>query len=294
MRGFYVKGQGKASKCCNVHTKVFKTTMLGTFNVRVPSLDILKVQPSIVLEDKGYWFVILEKDDQQYPCWAIRDNESNQRVNILEILTKVHLPKALKSGDFNVHIPIKWNKYKIDDWARDQYWFHTFPFTPTQKADSAGLWDTINIIDWSGLKVLDYGCHYGYFSFEASKLGASVLGVDSNRKTLITAQIIRDNIIQQDVKFTNGHEFRKKAHDVILYLSVHHQIDPDYIQLNNLIKVLKYSARKFAFIELIMPPMFPKDKILTEVQIDKIVGGTVLKRYKHNVRGNRKVYFLEI
>jgi len=41
-----------------------------------------------------------------------------------------------------------------------------------------------------------------------------------------------------------------------------------------------------------MPPMFPKNGSLTEEQIDKIVGGEVLTRYQHNVRGIRKVYHI--
>lgn len=288
MKGEYVSGQGKASKCCAIHTNVFKTKMIGTFNILVPGFNISKHQPSIELENKDYWLVRMVQAKREYFGWAIRDRGSKQRLNTLEILTKKPLPESLKSDYIDIDLYKPWHEADIKSWAKHLYWFQSFPFATEQRADSKLVWDTINIIDWSGLSVFDFGCHYGYFSFEASKEGAIVTGVDINRASLKAARTIRNHIIQQDVNFTYGCGFTPA--DVILYLSVHHQIDPEYKCLEDMVKEVRSKARKYAFIELIMPPMFGKN----ESEIDKIVGGKILKRYKHKVRGDRKIYFLEM
>ena len=297
MRGFYVTGADKAHNRCNTHSKIFNTQMIGTFNVRVPGLKIKEMPPSIVLPNKSYWFISLEKDKVKYYGWAIRDFSSKQAVNIVEILTKELLPVTLKEGDLRIKFLKTWKASEIEEWAKRQYWFQTFPFTPVKKADSALIWDTIkDHADWSGKKVLDFGCHYGYFSFEASKAGAIVRGVENNTKTLNRARIIRDNIILQDVSFSHTHKPTEwnKPYDVVFYFSVHHQIDPNYSQLKATIEKYKKMARECLFVELIMPPMFPKDKSMTENQINNIVGGEVLLTYKHKVRGMRRIYKVTI
>jgi len=103
-------------------------------------------------------------------------------------------------------------------------------------------------------------------------------------------KVICDNIIQQDVKFVR--EIPEGKFNTILYLSVHHQPDPNYKKLKQKIKQLKEKAKAHLFVELIMPPMFPKNNSLTEEQIDKIIGGKILDRYKHKVRGIRKIYWI--
>ena len=296
MNGYYKRGNGKAHKCCNPHTKVFNCRMYGTFNIQVPYLRITDHPYMLINNSKCYWFVkIRNKDtDQVYFGWAIRDLGSHQRENTIEVLTKKLLPVELRTAELDVEIPRKWQETTIKKWASDKYWFQTFPFSPMKKADTKLVWDTIDVIDWSGLDVLDLGCHYGYMSFEASKKGASVLGVDSNKTSLGMAETIRDNIIQQDVIFGTEFNNNPNSYDVIMYLSVHHQPDPTYSNLERTVHMLKDVARKCVFIELIMPPTFPSMKTILEADIDKIVGGEILLRYKHNVRGYRKIYHLEM
>jgi len=301
--GHYRKGMGKASKCCAVHSQVFNTKMYGTFNIEIPGFKIMNHAASLFYPNgdnwqKRYWFVKMSHK-QVGTCfgWAIRDKTSKQRINTLEVLTKRMLPDSMKEGEIIVELPRKWSHYDIEDWVRDKYWFQGFDFAPVKRADSKSLWCTIDAIDWAGLDVLDYGCHYGYMSFEASKKGACVLGIDNNKDSLSMAETIRDHIVHQDVTFMNRKLLGKKSFDVVLYLSVHHQIDPNYKRLSQAIKEFKDVARKYIFLELIVPPMFPKDRGMTEQDIDFMIaslGGFALRKYKHNVRGQRKVYMIEV
>jgi SAM-dependent methyltransferase len=270
--------------------------MFGTFNINIPSFRLFQHKSAIQCGKKKYWYVRMchRNTGDIRIGWAIRDVDSSQRVNTLEILTKELLPESFKKGEIEITLPKLWRPEKITEWAKNVYWFQTFPFSPKKRADSEMLWNTINDIDWSGQKVLDIGCHYGFMSFKASELGACVTGLDKNKQSLDRASTIQNHIIQQDVTFTTSDPKAEKSYDVVLYLSVHHQVDPSYQNLIKTMEQLKSVARKYVFVELIMPPTFPKKSTMTEDQIDKIVGGTVLCRYRHVVRGHRKVYKVEL
>jgi len=287
LTGYYVRGQNKAHNCCKPHTDVFNCQMYGTFNVVIDG-SLLDYLSSIVIQEKSYWFVKISQNSVERFGWAIRDHTSHQSPNKLEILTKELLSDDFKTGPLKVSIFQKWNDKEIKTWAKEQYWFQTFPFSPKKRADSELLWATINNIFWSGKRVLDIGSHYGYFSFEMSKLGAQVIGFEPDKSALSHAEIIRDNIIHQDVPFVKsdpGGEF-----DIILYLSVHHQPDKNYKNLKQKIDELKERTKEHLFVELILPPVFPEDNSLTEEDIDKIMEAEILLKYKHRVRGERKVY----
>ena len=287
LTGYYVRGQNKAHNCCRPHEAVFNCQMYGTFNVVIDG-SLLDYLSSIVIQEKSYWFVKISQNSVERFGWAIRDHTSHQSPNKLEILTKELLSDDFKTGPLKVSIFQKWNDKEIKTWAKEQYWFQTFPFSPKKRADSELLWATINNIFWSGKRVLDIGSHYGYFSFEMSKLGAQVIGFEPDKSALSHAEIIRDNIIHQDVPFVKsdpGGEF-----DIILYLSVHHQPDKNYKNLKQKIDELKERTKEHLFVELILPPVFPEDNSLTEEDIDKIMEAEILLKYKHRVRGERKVY----
>lgn len=294
MIGHHIRGCGRANARCAAHDKVFSTRMIGTFNVSVPQLRLTELRPSIVTSTKRYWFVRLHRGAAAYYAWAVRDNTSKQRKNVLELLTKRRLPDALRDGPIHIEILEPWSEERVKLWADEMYWFQTFSFSPVKRADNAAVWGAMrSTMDWSGLDVLDFGCHYGFYSFEASKSGASVLGVDKNAKSLAAAVTIRDWIMQQDAQFAEPSNYADKSFDVVLYLSVHHQIDPSYSELASAIAAWRRVARRKVFVELIMPPMFPQKCAMTEAQIDEIVGGQALLRYKHGVRGTRKLYAVE-
>jgi len=296
LQGTYVSGQGEAHNCCSQHNSIFNCKMFGTFNIKLYAeyTSILHFTPSIHTEKNNYWFVVLSLNNNEYCGWAVRGHDSHQGGRTLEILTKKLLPDDLKTGILQVQIFERWDDSKIKKWAKDKYWFQTFPFTPVPRSNSQLVWDAINVVDWKDKKVLDIGCQCGYFSFQASKSGAYVCGTDSSLSAIQMAKTIRNNIIQQDVKFEkfSGIPF-SSIYDISLYLSVHHQIDPNYLNLQNTITQLKRITKEHIFVELILPPTFPKEGNLSEDDIDKIVSGTVLARYKNKVRGFRKVYWIQ-
>lgn len=289
--GNYISGAGKAHNCCKQHDEVFKCRMIGTFNIMLHGCNITEFNPTMVDTTKSYWFVRISNGKEFYFGWTIRDHLSRQKPNVIEVLTKKLIPDSFKNCQLRVSILGKWDEERIKMWADKQYWFQTFPFTPSPKADSEHLWKKINIIKWRNKSVLDIGCHYGFFSFKASAKGANVIGFEPNKSSLDCAKVIRDNIVQQDVTFVDG--MPKGAFDVVLYLSVYHQIDPIYTKLKEKIEYLKNITNEHLFIELIMPPMFPTNKSLTEKQIDDIVGGEVLDTYEHRIRGTRRIYHIK-
>lgn len=290
IEGKYVTGEGRAHKCCRPHQDVFNCKMHGTFNVKLKLGRITEFQPSIITRKANYYFLQLKKGKCVHYGWAIRDHTSHQQESILEIITKDRIPNFFTKENFAVTILEKWNENQIRKWAKDQYWFQTFPFTPKPRADSEKLWKLINTISWSGMEVVDIGSHYGYFSFKAAEKGAQVIGVEPNTRSFKCASKIRDKIIQQDVKFIKIDT--QKTFDVTLYLSVHHQIDPEYRKLEQKIATLKSRTRKYLFVELILPPMFPRNrkKVVTERMVDQMVKMQTICTYEHNVRGVRRVY----
>lgn len=290
MEGKYIVGQGSAHKHCKQHESVFSCKMFGTFNIRLKNGFLTDFRPTIESGKNFYWFIKLSRKKVDCFAWAVRGRKSHQGHNIVEVISKQPIPDIMKEGGIALLPLERWSDDKVKAWADKQYWFQTFLFSPKVRADSNFVWKKINRIDWNGLSVIDIGAHYGYFSFEASKCGAIVLGVETNRKSLKVAETIRDHIVQQNVNFV--HEDPGGCFDVVLFLSVFHQIDQTYRSLPYEISKLKSRANKYLFVELIMPPMFPRDYKMSEKEIDTIVGGQILARYKHNVRGERKVYMV--
>jgi hypothetical protein len=296
--GRYTTGLGKAhlvGETDGVISSYFRTfgcRMFGTFNVKLENkIDasfLQRIEPSKIEGSNWYWFVRISKEGKDCFGWVKRWNRSTSRISCLEIVTKKLIPKSFYEGELEIELYERWSEKEIKDWAKDLYWWQAFEFSPVKRAQSKFLWDTINIVEWSDCSVLDIGCHYGYHSFQASKFGARVVGCDRGVNGVKIAKVIRDKIIHEDVDFVAGDP--GGDFDVILYLSVHHQIDPDYHNLKDKIDEYKLRVKKHLFVELIVPPHFPSDKSMTEADIDRVVGGEVLAKYHHNVRGVRKVY----
>jgi len=72
----------------------------------------------------------------------------------------------------------------------------------TEPLDPQGLQD-FRSMDFTGKSVVDLGCNFGFFAFQAKKLGAaSVVGVDREMTVLEGAAILRDLFGLEDISFT--------------------------------------------------------------------------------------------
>ena len=285
--GHYVSGVGKAHLHMADLEPYFNCRMFGTFNVRADT-SIEQFSPCIddVAGGRRFWFVRL---NGEHFAWAYRWRTSRQLGARLELVSKSPLPDSLKAGKLDIEVLERLPEASVRAWARQQpYWFQSFPWSP-QRADSALIWRTVEPhAHWSGKTVLDIGCHYGYHSFQASRAGARVTGLDTDRRPIKTAKYIRDNIEMQDVQFVT--EDPDGVFDVLLYLSVQHQWDPNYSALRVQLAALRARARDKVFVELVAPDL---DRRLTVSQIDNIVGARPLLVYRHKVRAYRHIYALE-
>lgn len=284
----YINGTGHARATGGEkYRHVFGCPMIGTFNTRAPEgVDITAYKPCIERDGNRYWLVQINKE--RYG-WAIRNEASRQARNVLEVLTRRPLPDRYKTDKLMVEIMEPWDNETIARWAKQQYWFQSFPWGP-QRADSELVWQRINTLNWSGLDVLDIGCHYGYHCFQAAKAGASVVGVDSDSNCIDVAKTINDHIEMQDVQFIQGSTTFGLIFDVILYLSVHHQFDPEYSTLPQKLHELTERARKHVFVELIVPPLKSN---LTLDGVIQLVGARPEAVYRHKVRKQRAIFKLE-
>lgn len=218
-------------------------------------------------------------------------------ITTIEVISRRSLPESFKTGPLTVEVFHKLSPVEIATWAADQYWFQTFPWTPRRKdgqrtADSAMLWNTI--VDqclWRDRNVLDIGTHYGYHAIQASRAGATVIGMDVDKMALDNARVIDRYIEQEGIEYVAadpGGRF-----DIILYLSVHHQIDESYKKLAE--TILGYRRRcEDLFVELILPSSCKQfGRGMSDDDVDRLVGGLVLTTYKHPIRGFRRVYHVK-
>lgn len=76
------------------------------------------------------------------------------------------------------------------------------PLIPgTEDIDPQGL-DDFRKVDFEGKGVVDLGCNFGFFAFEAARLGArKVLAVDREEKVLQGASILREAFGERAVEF---------------------------------------------------------------------------------------------
>lgn len=96
--------------------------------------------------------------------------------------------------------------------------------------------------DLTGKSVLDIGCNYGYFCFEAKKRGAArVVGVDVNGDSLRQARLLAD-CLGAEVEF-RFHDVERQpfaeAFDYVLCLNVLHHVKNPLSLLEALIEITK-------------------------------------------------------
>lgn len=194
----------------------------------------------------------------------------------------------------------------IDDpyfalWLEKQpKWYQSFPWREGI-VDSQTMWNEIirlGHIDFTGKTILDIGSNLGYNCFRMVKSGAKfVVGIEKNKTyydaSVAIAQKV-EKISHDKLRFIHQELFKSyktpvpEGFDMILYMSVHHQLDPDYNILESVIADLKTKTHEL-IIELILPPRFGQSK--TEEQIDQIISGHILRTYPSRSRGVRRVWY---
>lgn len=307
LKGKYQHGAGLASKVFASATRkaLFRrlfgyADFKGTFNVHVATTEHKKLMaftPSVTGEEKNdlgivrwkFYLCDIVSPHAVRPAWILEwtGPGKNSGLGRIELMSKELIPESFKGPGLRLRVYRKWSTNEVTEWAKDRYWFQSFPWAP-QRSDSKLVWDTIRPhVKWEGARTLDIGAHTGYFSYEAAKCGSIVTLFEPDRKTHEGAVTIGRHIESQDVKYTKVDPGGKW--DNILYLSVHHQPDPTYSTLKE--KIIELKGRcKHLFLELIVPPLAG---VLTGDDVDVIVGRTPLREYRHKVRKVRRIYHVK-
>lgn len=292
--GRHVKGGGRAHISPESYTPIFGCPMHATFNVLADKpVQWSAMTPHHTTPFKGgkadFYLVMLESAAADILCWAVRMHGSKQREDTIELASREPIPELCQTSPLGIRFMAKWGPDAIAEKTRgwfDNRYHHTFSFTPTG-VDSSHKWEVIKKeVDFRGASVVDIGCHYGWFCMMAARAGAShVVGLDKNSESVERARAIAHHIEGYDAHFKHhGDLATVPDSDIILYLSVQHQFDPDYTDLEKTVDMLKRRCGKLC-VELIRPPMFGKG-----VDVDAVMGGRPLLTYKHEVRGNRSVW----
>lgn len=253
---------------------------------------------TVAAGDVTWWFHLCElaKGDMARPAWILRWTQRDKPRpwgGYLEVASRVRLPDEFRVGDLRLTVFPAWSDAEREEWLGEMSnfkWFQTFPWCPPRAdgrptSDDELIWGKIAPrTGWELRRVLDLGCHTGWYAMRAAKAGAAVHAVDPNRPALRAAQDIAHHIERQDVSFADVDD--GAFYDTILYLSVEHQRAPDYSLLEVHLEDLRARCRDL-FVELIVPPL---EGSMAPAEIDKIVGGEMLLEYRHRIRGTRRLY----
>lgn len=292
-QGHYIQGCNRAHQFGSVYRPAFGCPMVATFNVQVDT-PITRACPTKVVDltwpdepPKPVTFWLCQINGHW--AWAMRWEGTKMPETRVEFVSRCPLPECLKEEPLEIEVFEHWSDEKIRDWGRKEYQWQGFRWLSRQRVDSEAVWKVIEIhANWSGASVLDVGSHYGYHSFQACKAGACVTAVEPNDKVRANGELIARHIEMQDVRFEKSIKDCLAVSDIVLYLSVQHQWDPDYKHLAEKITELLQHTRHILFVEVILPPLF--GKTYNSEDMDGMVGGQVLNTYKHRMRGNRRIY----
>lgn len=297
--GYHKEGIGQAHLYNDQHTTFFNRRMVSTFNVGIDrpfnGMDLYPAKRQRV-EGCLKWYHLFQIENETDRALAFSFHWEGsailKRKMVLELVSRKPLPSSFQHGLLKLTHFKRWFPNQIADWAEPQYWFQTFPWSPKRKADSRLVWDAItNSCNWSNRTVLDIGTHYGYHAIRASEAGADVIGFEPDPTSYPNAVIIDRHIEQQGIEYVTTDP--GGCFDVILYLSVHHQIDPSYDGLQAKIEELRARCKDL-FVELILPSSYSEfGNGRSDSVVDSEVGGVVLRTYKHRVRATRRIYHVQ-
>ncbi|MAF43663.1 MAG: hypothetical protein CMI54_05785 [Parcubacteria group bacterium] len=143
------------------------------------------------------------------------------------------------------------------------------------------------------LKVIDWGCNLGFFSFEALKVGHAVTGVDSNKEFIdICSSLAEDNSFNQSPDFfvdtLTAESIKKYPADVAFCFSVlHHILAKSRVEAWNLIRVFS-KAYPIAYIEMDGPNFGKSDLSLFYFYVSEIAESN--DRYGSGVKKRKTLY----
>jgi len=307
--GTYSKGLGKAHEAFEASRRVdnvagcLGANMVGTFNVSVTRRRYFALVAQM-RGKTGFWL----REDQLVPVryhlcrichtsgaermawivdWRPPVHGTKDKTYKMEVISRYPLDDSFKDGSrLKVLVYDPWDATRIAAWWPKvlKKWFQSFDWGP-KRSDDMAVWNAIfKWPMWTNSTVLDVGCNTGWYSFMAAKYGARVSGYDTNADFVKLARTIAGHIEYADVDF--GTKDPGGTFDVIMYLSVHHCIDPEYIHLRKTVEQYKKRC-KLLFIELLCPP---PGHTVGRSFTENAVGGQELLSYTHAVRGHRVVW----
>ena len=120
-------------------------------------------------------------------------------------------------------------------------------------SESFRTWErVVGLADWKGQRVVDIGCHHGYFSFKAADAGATVVGLDRSIPALNVARRI-DALRGGTTRFLEWSDDEELPEgDIVLLLNVlHHLGDADHVlsQLRGSDVILEINASDKPLVE---------------------------------------------
>ncbi len=286
--GHYCNGSGKASinaaKPGHTSLQIAGVNLLGTYNVKVKTQKPFDgLLPGHVVSGVSYWRV----DVNGRLGWAMRWEGSKQPQNTLEIYSRRLLPVTEKN---TVTIYGALTRQQCVAFQHEAYklghkWFQAHEWLlPQYKRHDAHI-IVKQLGDVHGLTVLDFGSCEGQVAHALARGGAEVTATD--KRSAILGEAISRHIECQDVAWVSSDKVPEGTWDIVLSLSVWHQMDRSYQHLKGHLDILGSRATKAVYIELMTPPLSGK------LDVDAFMaqrGAEKLYTYQHKVRRRRTLY----
>ena len=159
-------------------------------------------------------------------------------------------------------------KGEIERLGKKQEWNHLFTLgniqtrePGTSPGDNVEKWDRLHPvlekIGLNGKTVIDVGCSEGFFSFEAAKLGADVLGVDLDEVRIEKAQFVKRVLQIDSVSFESlgiyDPKIKEKSFDISFALGFLHRVPEIYRALEVLTDISNVVVLEFKTLDSDQP-----------------------------------------
>jgi len=272
----------------------------GTFNVVSDTAINFGVPYVANAEGDRKFYRIKIVEPVEVNAWAYRRDKSRMNPRVIEIISRHKLRDVLKVGDddrIKIVYNNIWDKNEIKHFINGQgKWFHCFDFLPQKmwRSNSNDVLHKMGLPNIAGKTVLDVGGHTGYYCIEMWKRGAIPTLLEKNRRTVAITKDIIEHIVPADVELivgdVNTYQLNKK-YDIVLYMSVHHQFDPTYKNLDSIINKLAEHTNETFYYEAIIP--FKENGSVndtTDILKKHFSKVEYIFKYEHKLRGIRHLW----